>query len=113
VVVVSPTTLLATLRTIASIWKQENQTKNALEIASLGASLYDKFVGFVQDLVKVGKGLESAQSNYNDALAKLHTGKGNLVRTSERLKDLGIKTQKALPDQMIEDEEPDKLSDKV
>jgi len=113
VVVVSPTTLLATLRTIASIWKQENQTKNALEIASLGASLYDKFVGFVQDLVKVGKGLEAAQSNYSDALAKLHTGKGNLVRTSERLKDLGIKTQKALPDQMIEDEGPDKLSDEA
>jgi len=113
VVIVSPTTLLATLRTIASIWKQENQTKNALEIASLGASLYDKFVGFIQDLVKVGKGLESAQSNYNDALAKLHTGKGNLVRTSERLKDLGIKTQKALPEQLIEDEGPDKLSEEV
>jgi DNA recombination protein RmuC len=113
VVIVSPTTLLATLRTIASIWKQENQTKNALEIASLGASLYDKFVGFIQDLVKVGKGLEAAQSNYSDALAKLHTGKGNLVRTSERLKDLGIKTQKALPDQMIEDEVPDKLSDEA
>ena len=104
VVIVSPTTLLATLRTIASIWKQENQTKNALEIATLGASLYDKFVNFVQDLVKVGKGIEAAQSNYSEALAKLHTGKGNLVRTSERLKDLGIKTQKALPDHLIEEE---------
>ena len=113
VVIVSPTTLLATLRTIASIWKQENQTKNALEIASLGASLYDKFVNFVQDLVKVGKGIEVAQSNYSEALAKLHTGKGNLVRTSERLKDLGIKTQKALPDHMIEDEEPKKLTGEV
>ena len=113
VVVVSPTTLLATLRTIASIWKQENQTKNALEIASIGASLYDKFVGFIQDLVKVGKGIEAAQSNYNDALAKLHTGKGNLVRTSERLKDLGIKTQKSLPDHMIEDEGPEKLTEEV
>ncbi len=92
VVIVSPSTLLATLRTIASIWKQENQTKNALEIASLGASLYDKFVNFVNDLTKVGKGLEAAQSNYNEALSKLHTGKGNLLRTSERLKDLGIKT---------------------
>lgn len=113
VVVVSPTTLLATLRTIASIWKQENQTKNALEIASIGASLYDKFVGFIQDLVKVGKGIEAAQSNYSEALAKLHTGKGNLVRTSERLKDLGIKTQKSLPDHMIEDEGPEKLSEEV
>jgi DNA recombination protein RmuC len=97
---------LASLRTIASIWKQENQTKNALEIASLGASLYDKFVNFVQDLEKVGKGIETAQSNYNNALNKLHTGKGNLVRTSEKLKDLGIKTQKALPDYLIEDDTP-------
>ena len=113
VVVVSPTTLLATLRTIASIWKQENQTKNALEIATIGASLYDKFVGFIQDLVKVGKGIEAAQSNYNEALAKLHTGKGNLVRTSERLKDLGIKTQKSLPDHMIEDEGPEKLTEEI
>jgi DNA recombination protein RmuC len=104
VVVVSPSTLLASLRTIASIWKQENQTKNALEIASLGASLYDKFVNFVLDLEKVGKGLETAQSNYNNALNKLQTGKGNLIRTSEKLKELGIKTQKALPDHLIEDE---------
>lgn len=105
VVIVSPSTLLASLRTIASIWKQENQTKNALEIANLGASLYDKFVNFVQDLEKVGKGIESAQSNYANALNKLHTGKGNLVRTSEKLKELGIKTQKALPDYLVEDEQ--------
>jgi DNA recombination protein RmuC len=104
VVIVSPSTLLATLRTIASIWKQENQTKNAIEIASLGASLYDKFVNFVQDLEKVGKGIETAQSSYSNALSKLHSGKGNLVRTSEKLKELGIKTQKALPDHFIEDE---------
>ncbi len=107
VVIVSPSTLLASLRTIASIWKQENQTRNALEIASLGASLYDKFVNFVQDLEKVGKGIETAQSNYTNALNKLHTGKGNLVRTSEKLKELGIKTQKALPDYLIEDEHPE------
>ncbi|MCK9413385.1 MAG: DNA recombination protein RmuC [Prolixibacteraceae bacterium] len=106
VVIVSPSTLLASLRTIASIWKQENQTKNALEIASLGASLYDKFVNFIQDLEKVGKGIDTAQANYANALNKLHTGKGNLVRTSERLKDLGIKTQKSLPDYLIEDDNP-------
>lgn len=109
VVIVSPSTLLASLRTIASIWKQENQTKNALEIANLGASLYDKFVNFVQDLEKVGKGIESAQSNYANALNKLHTGKGNLIRTSEKLKELGIKTQKALPDYLVEDEQPVEL----
>jgi len=109
VVIVSPSTLLASLRTIASIWKQENQTKNALEIASLGASLYDKFVNFVQDLEKVGKGIETAQTNYGNALNKLHTGKGNLVRTSEKLKELGIKTQKSLPDYLIEDDQPKKV----
>ncbi len=109
VVIVSPSTLLASLRTIASIWKQENQTKNALEIASLGASLYDKFVNFVQDLEKVGKGIETAQSNYANAMGKLHTGKGNLVRTSEKLKELGIKTQKSLPDHLIEDDQPKEL----
>jgi DNA recombination protein RmuC len=109
VVIVSPSTLLASLRTISSIWKQENQTKNALEIASLGASLYDKFVNFVQDLEKVGKGIETAQSNYANALNKLHTGKGNLVRTSEKLKDLGIKTQKSLPEYLIEDDQPKAL----
>jgi len=109
VVIVSPSTLLASLRTISSIWKQENQTKNALEIASLGASLYDKFVNFVQDLEKIGKGIETAQTNYNNAVNKLHTGKGNLVRTSEKLKELGIKTQKSLPDHLIEDDMPDAL----
>ena len=113
VVIVSPSTLLASLRTIASIWKQENQTKNALEIASLGASLYDKFVNFVQDLEKVGKGIETAQSNYTNALNKLHTGKGNLVRTSEKLKELGIKTQKALPDYLIEDELSESLPEET
>ncbi|MCK9638739.1 MAG: DNA recombination protein RmuC [Prolixibacteraceae bacterium] len=112
VVIVSPSTLLASLRTIASIWKQENQTKNALEIASLGASLYDKFVNFVQDLEKVGKGIEAAQTNYGNALSKLHTGKGNLVRTSEKLKDLGIKTQKSLPDYLIEDDNRAPLTEK-
>lgn len=111
VVIVSPSTLLASLRTIASIWKQENQTKNALEIASLGASLYDKFVNFVQDLEKVGKGIATAQSNWGDAMGKLHTGKGNLVRTSEKLKELGIKTQKSLPDYLIEDDQPKSLSE--
>jgi DNA recombination protein RmuC len=113
VVIVSPSTLLASLRTIASIWKQENQTRNALEIASLGASLYDKFVNFVQDLEKVGKGIETAQSNYTNALNKLQTGKGNLIRTSEKLKDLGIKTQKSIPDHLIEDEKYETLPEET
>ena len=111
VVIVSPSTLLASLRTIASIWKQENQTRNAIEIAALGASLYDKFVNFIQDMEKMGKGLESARTNYDTALNKLHTGRGNLVRTAEKLKDLGVKTQKSIPDNLIIDEEEKELTD--
>lgn len=104
VVIVSPSTLLASLRTIASIWKQENQTRNAIEIANLGSSLYDKFVNFILDMEKLGKSLDSARGSYELALNKLHTGRGNLVRTAERLRDLGIKTQKAIPDNLILEE---------
>ncbi len=104
VVIVSPSTLLASLRTIASIWKQENQTRNAIEIANLGSSLYDKFVNFILDMEKLGKSLDSARGSYELALNKLHTGRGNLVKTAEKLRDLGIKTQKAIPDHLILEE---------
>jgi DNA recombination protein RmuC len=104
VVIVSPSTLLASLRTIASIWKQENQTRNAIEIANLGSSLYDKFVNFILDIEKLGKGLDTAKGSYENALNKLHTGRGNLVKTAEKLRDLGIKTQKAIPDYLITEE---------
>ncbi len=112
VVIVSPSTLLASLRTIASIWKQENQTRNALEIASLGSSLYDKFVNFLLDMEKLGKGLDQVRGNYESALNKLHTGRGNLVRTAEKLRELGIKTQKAIPDSLILEERPS-ISDNI
>jgi len=89
--------LLATLRTIVSVWKQENQTGNAIEIARQGGALYDKFVGFVTDLEKVGKSISAAQNNYSDAMNKLNTGSGNLVSRVENLKKLGAKTTKELP----------------
>ena len=104
VVLVSPSTLLASLKTIASIWKQENQTRNAIEIASVGAALYDKFVNFIMDIDKLGKGIDTAKSSYEQALNKLHTGRGNLVRTAEKLRELGIKTQKAIPESYITEE---------
>ncbi len=103
VVLVSPSTLLATLRTIASIWQQENQTRNAIEIARQGGALYDKFVGFISDMEKIGKSISSTQNNYNDAMNKLQTGSGNLIRRAENIKQLGAKTTKQLPHQYMEE----------
>lgn len=88
VVLVSPSTLLATLRTIASIWQQENQTKNALEIARQGGALYDKFVGFITDMENIGKNLDTTRKTYDLALNKLHVGSGNLVKRAENIKKL-------------------------
>ncbi|MFV0365227.1 MAG: DNA recombination protein RmuC [Mangrovibacterium sp.] len=102
VVIVSPSTLLATLRTVASIWKQENQTRNILEIADAGAKLYDKFVGFVEDMEKIGKGIESTRISYDNAMKKLSEGRGNLVNSTQKLRKLGVKSKKDLPEHMLE-----------
>ncbi len=103
VVIVSPSTLLATLRTIASIWQQENQTRNALEIARQGGALYDKFAAFVSDLEKLGLCLDQTRKNYDLAMNKLTTGRGNLVRSAEKLRELGAKASKELPRQLLEE----------
>jgi len=102
IVIVSPSTLLATLRTIASIWRQENQTKNAIEIARQSGALYDKFVGFVEDLINIGKRLDSTQESYKDAMKKLYEGTGNLVKRTEKLKELGAKATKSIPTNLID-----------
>lgn len=102
VVIVSPSTLLATLRTIASIWQQENQTRNAIEIARQSGALYDKFVGFIADIDKIGKGIDTLNKTYDEASKKLYTGTGNLVRRVEKLKELGASTTKQIPDQFME-----------
>lgn len=102
IVIVSPTTLLATLKTIESIWKQERQTRNALEIAEQGGKLYDKFVSFVEDLTSVGKKMDEAKSNYTEAMKKLYEGRGNLVRSTEKLRELGAKSSKSLPPTLVE-----------
>lgn len=102
IVLVSPTTLLATLRTIASIWKQEKQTRNAIEIAEKAGALYDKFTGLITDLIDVGKRMDMAKSSYSDAMNKLHVGSGNLVRRVEDIKKLGAKATKSLPSQLVE-----------
>jgi len=98
IVIVSPTTLLATLRTISSIWKQENQTKNAQEIARLSGALYDKFIGFTEDMVKIKANIDRTSSAYDDAVKKMKDGSGNIIRTAEKIKELGAKTgNKSLP----------------
>lgn len=104
IVLVSPTTLLATLRTITSVWKQENQTKNAIEIAKQSGALYDKFVGFLEDLDKIDRGLVTAKTAYDGAVNKLKTGTGNLVGRVEKLKVLGAKTTKNLPASFSDDD---------
>ena len=102
VVMVSTSTLLATLSTVASIWKQEDQKRNVLEIASQAGALYDKFEGLVQDLLKVGKQINASQEGYKAAMNKLSEGKGNLITRVERLKVLGAKTKKSIPPNLLE-----------
>ncbi len=96
IVLVSPTTLLATLRTVASLWKQELQNRNALEIARQGGALYDKFVGWVGDLEKMGQSIRQMDERYTEVMSKLSTGKGNLVARVEQIKKLGAKATKQM-----------------
>jgi len=102
IVVVSPSTLLATLRTISSIWKQENQNKNVMEIARQGGALYDKFVGFVEDLMKLGKQMDGSQKLYQESMKKLCDGTGNLVGRAEKIRTLGAKVKKKLPQALLD-----------
>ncbi len=102
VLLVSPSTLLFVVRTIANLWRQEAQSRNAQDIAKRGAELYDKLAAFVGDLQKVGAKLKDAQSAYDEAEKKLASGKGNVIRQAEMLKSLGLKTAKALPPALVE-----------
>ena len=105
VLLVSPSTLLANLRTIAYIWRQEQQNRNAQEIAQQCAKLYDKFVGFVDDLEDIGKKLGQTQKSFDDAKSKLVSGRGNLIRQAEQVKKLGVKPSKNLPAQLLDDDD--------
>ncbi|WP_379086741.1 DNA recombination protein RmuC [Pedobacter sp. UC225_65] len=107
VVIVSPTTLLATLRTIASIWKVDRQNKNVFEIAEEAGALYDKFVGFLEDMEKIGKHIDLTQKAHDDAFKKLQYGNGNLIGKVEKIKKLGAKTKgnKQIDSRLLEDEE--------
>ena len=105
IVIVSPSTLLATLKTISSLWKQEKQTKNALEIAEQSGKLYDKFVGFVEDMQKMGDRIAATQGFYEESMRKLSTGSGSLVKRVENLRKLGAKNTKNLPSKFINEDD--------
>lgn len=107
IVLVSPSTLLATLKTVASVWNQEKQTKNAIDIANKAGLLYDKFYGFVEDLKKIGVNIDKAKETYEQAYNKLHEGKGSLTSRVESLKKLGAKTQKQIDKSLINDDAAD------
>ena len=102
IVLVCPSTLMATLRTVAHLWRQDHQNKNALEIARQCGALYDKFVGFIDDMEKLGQRIDQAQTSYHEAFSKLKTGKGNLIRTAEKVRELGVKPSKTLPTGLLD-----------
>jgi DNA recombination protein RmuC len=101
IVIVTPSTLLATLRTIDTMWNNEKQQQNAIEIAKQAGALYDKFEGLVSDLTGVGKKIDAAKSDYSAAMNKLVEGKGNLISRVEKIKKMGAKAKKALPESII------------
>ena len=101
IVIVTPTTLLATLRTIDSMWTNQKQQENAFEIARQAGALYDKFEGFVTDLVRIGNKIKDTKTEYESAMSKLVDGRGNLISSVEKLKKMGAKAKKSLPENII------------
>ena len=101
IILISPTNLITSLKLIVDLWKREYQTKNAIEIAERGGKLYDKFVGFVENLQAVGANIDKAQTKYNEAFKQLRTGNDNLVTQANKLKELGIKNKKVLPVELV------------
>ncbi|MFH6987427.1 DNA recombination protein RmuC [Flavobacterium collinsii] len=101
IVIVTPTTLLATLRTIDSMWTNQKQQENAFEIARQAGALYDKFEGFVTDLVRIGNKIKDTKTEYENAMSKLVDGRGNLISSVEKLKKMGAKAKKSLPENII------------
>ncbi|SFN49408.1 DNA recombination protein RmuC [Chryseobacterium oleae] len=102
ILLLNPSNLITSLKLIADLWKREYQNRNSMEIAERGAKLYDKFVGFVENLEKVGKNLDQAKNVYNDAYKQLSSGNDNLVIQTQKLKSLGIKNKKDLPQSLID-----------
>ena len=103
IVIVTPSTLLATLRTIDTMWNNEKQQRNALEIARQAGALYDKFQGFLSDLIGIGKRIDESKKEYSNAMNKLVEGRGNIITSVEKLKKMGAKAKKALPEDLVEE----------
>jgi len=113
IMLVSPTNLLVALRTIHNIWQYEYQNRNAEKIAIEAAKLYDKFVGFIDDLEKVGSSLQTLDNRYQDAMKKLSSGRGNLVSRIEKFREMGVQTSKRIGDNWLDDESEDSKSDSL
>ncbi len=111
IVIVTPSTLLATLRTIDTMWNNEKQQRNAIEIARQAGALYDKFEGFVSDLTRVGKKMDEAKNEYRGAMNKLVEGRGNIITTIEKLKKMGAKAKKSIPDTILKRAQDDDLQE--
>lgn len=98
VLIISPTHLISVLKLIEQLWQQDRQTRNAIDIANESGKMYDKLVGFVDDMLKINNSINNAQKAYNDAMTKLTEGKGNVICKAKKLKEMGAKTSKALPE---------------
>jgi|TARA_B110000902_G_scaffold267222_1_gene359244 DNA recombination protein RmuC len=110
IILVSTSTLMATMRTVSFIWQQENQKKNVLEIARQSGALYEKFCGFVTDLEGVGKAIDTATKKYESAYGKLYDGRGNLITSVEKIKKLGAKTTKSISRELLDKSETELLT---
>jgi DNA recombination protein RmuC len=111
IVIVSPTTLLATLRTVDNFWKQELQNRNVLQIADEAAAMYEKFVGFTDAMLEVGRKMDASKDSYQTAMNRLSTGTGNVVKRIENLKKLGLKVSKSIDQKLIDRSNENDLSD--
>ena len=113
IILVSTSTLMAIMSTVSYMWTQENQKKNVLEIARQSGALYDKFDNFIKDLISIGKYIDQSGRKYDDAMNKLSSGKGNLVKRAENIKKLGAKTSKSLPQELIDKSEIEFLEEAI
>ncbi len=111
ILLLNPSNLITSLKLIADLWKREYQNRNAMDIAERGAKLYDKFVGFVENLDKIGKNIDQAKNSFNDAYKQLSTGNDNLVIQTQKLKSLGIKNKKQLPQSLVDQSENYRIED--
>lgn len=109
IIIVSPTTLLVALRTIDNLWRNDRQNQNAQIIAERAAKLYDKLRLFLTDMESLGGALDKANQNFQGAMNKLATGRGNVVRQAESFKDLGVEVKRSIPDTLLEIAQNDTL----